>query len=151
MPTLVYNCAYMPSICLNMKHRWGSVPDAGTAMFFHRDLDPKRTKARRDGVCPDNWLRTRTAEGRPCPETDQPQWSGYLQGPTRDDTRSKVGPVDAMLSRKLDKNGNPSTTLNRLATYEDVHSVDADNVPTVERVWTEYGAVMSCEEFPAAS
>ena len=95
MPTMVYNCAYMPSICKNIKNYLGSLPVAGQEHTFHYDRDPqhansrkKRKDTRRDAVCPDNWIRDR------CPESDQPDWTGYINDGT------KFGPYKALLLRK---------------------------------------------------
>ncbi|KAL2020526.1 hypothetical protein VTK56DRAFT_8326 [Thermocarpiscus australiensis] len=77
MPTIVYNCAYMPAICKNVKNYLGSLPVVGQERVFHfnRDMEakPKRKDTRRHGVCPGDWVHN----GR-CPEQDQPAWTGYL-------------------------------------------------------------------------
>ncbi|KAK3896685.1 hypothetical protein C8A05DRAFT_20393 [Staphylotrichum tortipilum] len=95
MPTMVYNCAYMPSICKNIKKYLGSLPVAGQEHTFHYDRAPqhansrkKRKDTRRDAVCPDNWIKGR------CPELYQPDWTGYINDGT------KFGPYKALLLRK---------------------------------------------------
>ncbi len=98
MPTMVYNCAYMPAICKNIKKYLGSMPVAGQEHTFHYDRESgtannkKRSKARRDAVCPDDWIK----ESGKCPESDQPDWTGYLT--TAPGT--KYGPYAPLIPRK---------------------------------------------------
>lgn len=125
-PVLVYNCAYMPSICNNIKKYLGSLPT--TPVTFHADFDlraPKfrpaksRKDTRREAVCPSNWITTnKKANGDwRCPESDQPKWTGYTNW---ESGGVKKGPFDALLSQKeKDGAGNPVTNPNRLATKGD--------------------------------
>ncbi|KAK4033978.1 hypothetical protein C8A01DRAFT_19143, partial [Parachaetomium inaequale] len=96
MPTMVYNCAYMPSICKNVEKYLGPFPVSGQEKVFHTDRDPNtgirsRPAARRHAVCPSSWNNN----GR-CPEQDQPAWTGYT---TQEGRLHKVGPMPGLLSR----------------------------------------------------
>ncbi len=97
MPTMVYNCAYMPAICKNVKKYSGYLPVAGQERTFHYDRDlnvakaRKRLTARRKAVYPDDWIKE---PGR-CPESDQPDWTGYLN-----EVGTKFGPYKALMLRK---------------------------------------------------
>ncbi len=96
MPTMVYNCAFMPSICNNIENWLGYLPVSGKESVFHMDYQKdgtpaskKRLNVRRNTVCRSTWIQN----GR-CPEDDQPEWSGYeSQSPYR-----RIGPIPAVLS-----------------------------------------------------
>ncbi|KAL2018130.1 hypothetical protein VTK56DRAFT_1260 [Thermocarpiscus australiensis] len=125
MPIIVYNCAYMPAICKNIKKHLGSLPVAD---------------ARREAVCPNSWIRD---PGR-CPESDQPDWTGYLSKAS-----TKFGQYKALLQQTTDANGNTITSHNRLA--EKTIVLDNVNGQPVQRTkWTALGAIMTCDEFSAA-
>lgn len=98
MPTMVYNFAYMPAICMNVKKYLSYLPIAGEEYTFHYDIDPqnaksikKRKDTRREAVCPDNWIRE---PGR-CPESDHPDWTGYISR-----VGTKFGPYKTLLHGK---------------------------------------------------
>ncbi|RKU44300.1 hypothetical protein DL546_004410 [Coniochaeta pulveracea] len=115
-PTIVYNCAYMPSICKTVNRYLGSLPGAGNERLFHMDINKPRKDARRAVSCPDSWIKDADADGRVprCPETDQPQWTGYVSGDT-----SPHGPYPALLSGNPPNPKKPEEpNFNRLGRYE---------------------------------
>ena len=140
-PTLVYNCHFMPSICKNVQNHIGYLPNAGSEVTYHLDTWSQRGRQRGNAVCPSGWTAQSRANGNwRCPEDDQPSWQGYSpQG-------QKIGPTKAVLSRKVGENGQPSNSHNRLAQL--TKRLDTQTGAVTE-VWREYGALMTCDEFPA--
>lgn len=138
-PTIVYNCAYMPSICNNVRKFIGHLPVRGTPYILHYDPDPFRNSARRNGACGSDWVNTKV-NGQPrCPERDQPKWTGYKGN-------EKHGPYDAEIHPSDD-----GKFLNRLSSSWVKINVDEKGAIEETIVWDDYGAVMSCDEFPLAS
>lgn len=83
-PKLVYNCAYVPSLCKNVQQYLG-VGVTTTTLHYDRlrpadSRDDSRDQARRDTVCDGGWIDRRRTDGLAgpgsgrCPEADQPYW-----------------------------------------------------------------------------
>ncbi|KAK2736011.1 hypothetical protein FQN57_000904 [Myotisia sp. PD_48] len=124
-PTLVYNCAQAPSLCKTA----GNYLGAGvTTATLHYDNNAIRKTARRDDSCPGNWIDTHD-----CPAPDQPQWKGKGR-----DHFSNV-----IMWR--DKNG--VVDRNRIADHSTKRLADG----TEKDIYRFAGAIMSCDEWPAAS
>ncbi|KAJ6787084.1 hypothetical protein PWT90_10737 [Aphanocladium album] len=143
--TLIYNCAYMPSICKNVKAYLGSLPVAGSERTFHVDADTSRRTIRGNAVCPRSWTSTSRAgvrNTRRCPESDQPQWTAY-----RADQSAATGPFDAELVTLPDNDRNPN--FNRIGVSYIEISIDDKGQQIQEQKWTQHDVVMSCDEFPA--
>ncbi|KAI9798404.1 MAG: hypothetical protein M1833_004798 [Piccolia ochrophora] len=74
IPTLIYNCAKMPSICKNVGKRYPmaggllSLPNGKRYLELNWDTDKARTKARGAAACGNNWKAR-----HPCPEPGQPE------------------------------------------------------------------------------
>lgn len=145
-PKLVYNCALVPALCKNARNYLG-----GTTGQFHYDAfrtpakrdgagkkKPSRVDARRGQACPSSWI-----EFHKCPEDDQPDWTW----------QSASGQMQPFVKAELYRYKDGTTHKNRLAKVEEVQVMD-DSTPTglrTEYKSTPYGAVLSCDEFPAAS
>ncbi|KAJ3493595.1 hypothetical protein NLG97_g4636 [Lecanicillium saksenae] len=143
-PTLVYNCAFMPSICRNVKQFLGSLPTAGSEVTFHADRSGSRKQARRMQACPKGWANTRIAGVPRCPHADQPDWTGYFT-----DNATKNGPFRAKIHPTISDKGIESA--NRLARSWQRIRFNQDGSYEKSIEWFDYGAIMSCDEFPAAT
>ena len=149
-PKLVYNCALVPALCKNARNYIG-----GATAQFHYDAfrtankrsqaggtqKPSRVDARRDKACPLNWL-----DFHPCPEGDQPGWTWQSE-------KGAALVLRPLVTAELYKYKDGTTHKNRLAKVKEVQVMD-DKEPTGLRTEfdsTPYGAVFSCDEFPAAS
>ncbi|EEY19830.1 hypothetical protein VDBG_05939 [Verticillium alfalfae VaMs.102] len=144
-PKLVYNCNLVPALCKNARNYLGG----GTTSQFHfdafrvqkkrdagRNAKKSRVDARRDESCPTSWINN----GR-CPEGDQPDWTWKSGGQINPFVKAQMHVEDGVQHR------------NRLAKVEEVRVADT-NEPLGYRVETQstpYGAILSCDEFPAAS
>lgn len=142
-PTLVYNCAYMESICKNVVKYLGYLPTRANPTIMHFDPDSNRKKARRGAACPDKkpgWANILKDDGTPrCPEPDQPKWIAYVMD-------AKQGPFDAEIHPV------PETqSYNRLSSSWEKIDVDEKGKITETTVWDDYDTIMSCDEFPAAT
>lgn len=141
-PKLVYNCKLVPALCKTSEKYMGVGMMQGQ---FHYDAfrykDPNkatRVDARRDKACPGNWLN-----GHTCPEADQPDW-----------TWKAGGVINPKVKAELYTYRDGTTHRNRLAKVEKVWELDGDDEQApLKEVYesTPYGAVVSCDEFPAAS
>lgn len=139
-PTLVYNCAMIPSICKNAAQWLGYLPTNVGQVVMHFDPDSGRRAARNSAACPTGWASGQRADGTPqCPENDQPKWSGY------DSAGIKYGPFVA----KIHPQGASS---NRLTNRWQVITYNSQE-KRFERTahYDDYGAIMTCDEFPAAT
>ncbi|KAJ3499828.1 hypothetical protein NLG97_g9 [Lecanicillium saksenae] len=141
-PTLVWNCAYMPSICKNiMQASGGRLPTLASPWTYHFDPDNKRSGARRHSVC-DDYINLNKPDGTPnCPERDQPLWTGYKK-----DTGESTGPVVMEIIP-----GGTGVDKNRLGLSYQELTFNLDGTFTESTKWKEYGAKTSCDEFPMAS
>ncbi|KAL4937115.1 hypothetical protein ASPVEDRAFT_77909 [Aspergillus versicolor CBS 583.65] len=132
-PTLVYNCAKAPSLCKTVAKHFGGSVGTGT---YHYDADYRirqgdsgqRKSVRRNDNCPSSWI-----DGR-CPEADQPRFYAGARGF-----------ADALMYRGRNADREPDD--NRLAEEYTKRLADG-SVKTMHR---EIGAVLSCDEWPAAS
>jgi hypothetical protein len=115
----------MPAICKNLNTK-----------TLHFDMDPKRKKLRRRHC--DGWVRRRVNGRYQCPMSDQPATWKFTQ---RDGTSCTV---DTEMWH--DSNGNQHQS--RLGFQETVY--DANGQP-MGVGWRQYGAIMSCEEWPPAT
>ena len=78
IPTLVYNCAIVPSLCQTAEHAGrlgaatGNYPHGQEA--FGWDPNSNRKSSRRKNACPDNWKKKSKLDpdGHACPEDNQP-------------------------------------------------------------------------------
>ncbi|KAH8895966.1 hypothetical protein GQ53DRAFT_854268 [Thozetella sp. PMI_491] len=147
-PKLVYNCRLVPALCKNA----GNYLGGGTTSQFHYDAfrtkrgadgnkKTTRVDARRDQACPSNWIN-----GDRCPEDDQTDWTW----------QSPVGvalEIRPFVKAELYKYKDGTTHKNRLAKVVEVDVPDEDNPLITHKEYhsTPYGAVFSCDEFPAAS
>lgn len=144
-PTMVYNCAFMPTICKNIKQFAGSLPIAGSEWTFHFDPVKARANTRRGHACPKGWVHKLKPDNTPrCPEPDQPDWVGYEHGNT-----AKHGPYRPKIHPGRDKQ--LKDTFNRLAKSWQRIRFNKDGTYEKSIEWHDYGAVMSCDEFPAAT
>jgi hypothetical protein len=123
-PTLVYNCAHAPSLCKTVNKYWAS---AGITTTLHYDANQERKAARRRQSCPDDWVETNG-----CPESDQPQW------------KAEGRPTLTDVVMWHDKDGVPD--VNRIADKSTKRDRNGNEIP----VYRFAGAVMSCDEWPAA-
>ncbi len=83
-PTLIYNCAFMPVICQNIKTNNGYLPTAGQERTYHADFEASRKDTERNAVCTGYVDRLLPDGSHRCPETTQPQWQGFVQGTVED-------------------------------------------------------------------
>lgn len=96
-----------------------------------------RHAARRDQVCPTNWI-----EGHQCPEPDQPEHFWYYITNKKEFNQRKI----QMMQRKQ-QNG-PQTQ--DPAQFGQV-KISYDLEGNIKETWSEIGAKFSCDEWPAAS
>ncbi|KAH0421493.1 hypothetical protein CcaCcLH18_13391 [Colletotrichum camelliae] len=141
-PALVYNCHIVPALCKNVRQYLGQ--DVSTATLHYDGLAARKIRRRKES-CPGSWIETpltgRLAgpvAGQRCPERDQPDWR-YQNNGVSHAAVPAVMYVDP-------KNG--ETDINRLATMElELDKADGTLKPT----YTKLDAVLSCDEWPAAS
>ncbi|KAK2759212.1 hypothetical protein CKAH01_16719 [Colletotrichum kahawae] len=141
-PTLVYNCHIVPALCKNVRQYLGQ--DVSTATLHYDGLAARKIRRRKES-CPGSWIETpltgRLAgpvAGQRCPERDQPDWR-YQNNGVAHAAVPAVMYVDP-------KNG--ETDINRLATMKlELDKADGTLKPT----YTKLDAVLSCDEWPAAS
>lgn len=129
----------MPSICNNVRNYIGHLPVRGTPYTLHFDKDDSRRKARRNAACGGDWANTLVDGKMRCPEPDQPKWTGYKRS-------EKHGPYDAEIHPSED-----GDFYNRLSSSWIKIDIGENGEVTETTVWDDYGAVMSCDEFPLAS
>ena len=72
IPTLVYNCILVPSLCNNIAQLQPNAPAGNSIGTFGWDPNVKRKKTRRRTRCPENWKRTPKGARR-CPQSNQPE------------------------------------------------------------------------------
>lgn len=138
-PTLVYNCAFMPSVCNNVKDWLGYLPTTARPVKMHLDANKPRATLRRREVCPGGWVHVPKADGSlRCPQLGQPKWTGYNTDGVR------FGPFEP----RIHVNG---VSRNRLAKRWQRVRFNADGTYTTTVHWQDLGAIMSCDEFPAAT
>ena len=137
VPTLVYNCAKMPSICNNVHANGGSyqLTDlgnslkgrlvTGTYVTLHVDPDSTRGTARRAQSCPSNWKQNHV-----CPET----------GTGGRDPQPLVVPEPFNVGGRTVSTGFVGEALN--AAGFDYHILDPSGALT--------GMAWTCDEFPPA-
>lgn len=144
-PTLVYNCRNVAGLCNNVKEYLGSGVSTKT---LHYDANDDRVNLRRGSVCPTSWIDQVRLDGtNRCPEPSQPLWKFQkcirrVGGECKawEDHRSGQDPV-----MWEDKSGVQSN--NRLAKREVLINAKGE----VTEKYTKMGAVLSCDEWPAAS
>ncbi|KAH8885880.1 hypothetical protein GQ53DRAFT_828591 [Thozetella sp. PMI_491] len=131
-PKLVYNCYLVASLCKNAVAYLGA---GVTTATFHFDKNKQRNDERRNGDwgsgCDSKWIDRHT-----CPEGDQPNWWFEKDGAV------SQGPLAPRLSER-----GGETSKNRLGWFRTEY--DENMQPTDH--WFDYGAIFSCDEFPAAS
>ena len=94
MPTMIYNCAFMESICNDIGNFLaGGLPVLGKESVFHYDYSKdgttnKTSEVRRTALCPQGWIR-----GGRCPEDDRPSWFACDRNNKR-----RIGNISAVLS-----------------------------------------------------
>jgi hypothetical protein len=127
-PTLIYNCALMPSICRNVANWVGTNPARQLPRNFHLHASTgTHTADRRDNSCPDDWKETHV-----CPEPNQPQSRGWWRKPAG--VRNTYSfPSTAKLIPSI--HGNPF--INEIA----MNLINDDSA----------GLAYTCDEFPPAS
>jgi len=147
-PTLVYNCYFVPALCKNV----AQYLQGGTTGTFHYDRDKARKTCRRGQSCPDRtWILTPRIDapgpealyGHRCPEADQPGtfWYSIYK---KDGPLELTSQADVTIFRKDD-----IPDKNRIGTKGPAkRPADADDVVTY--TYTKTGAILSCDEFPAA-
>jgi hypothetical protein len=153
-PTLVYNCNNVPALCKNVRAFLG----AATTATMHFDVERQRDDLRRAQSCPRTWISTPRANGaNRCPEPDQPQWK-WMKCLRRKATRAgepkgeclqweNHGPVDAVMFQTTDSEGVTTIDNNRLA---EKLPPKVDTNGNVVQKYSKLGAVLSCDEWPAA-
>ncbi|KAK6535008.1 hypothetical protein TWF281_006306 [Arthrobotrys megalospora] len=140
MPTLVYNCAKMPSICKNVRNYLGGQ----TIAAFHYDREGTRNKSRRQINCPGNWMNT-----HPCPEVDQPV---YYIGSSPAQSTSVTMSVSYSEITVIPGQSTITTAITdakRLASIVPPINVGGGAQPLP--VYEAIPLIMSCDEFPPAS
>lgn len=138
-PMVVYNCAYMPSICRTIVRFSGTLPSVESPWTYHYDNDGVRNDARRSAACGNYVSRRRADNSRQCPEPNQPAWVGYKRG-----SKTPYGPYSMELKENVDNDAR------LVVSYQEL-SFDAAGTVTTESKFKEYGAKASCDEFPLAS
>lgn len=67
VPTLTYNCAIVPALCLNVAQLRPGAENGGHNEVFGWDPDKMRKIRRREKACPSNWKKKTI-----CPASNQP-------------------------------------------------------------------------------
>lgn len=129
MPTLVYNCHNLPSICLNLRQRQGS-----ENRVYVFDGETKRKAERRKFACQAGWTnqpRPGTPGPYRCPGVNQPNL--VADGLPRDPI------VMFQDGSSVNHNRLPRTSI----------KIEADGTQTT--VYHPLGVILSCDEFPPAT
>ncbi len=140
-PTLVYNCKNVPALCNNVGQY---LPAGVNTRTLHYDSSPQRVGKRRDTICPTGWTDNQINGQDRCPAANQPQWR-YAK--LESSGRTFAGPLDIEMYRGSDNIISP----NRLAKKEENRKLQDDGQWITETKYYKYGAVLSCDEWPAAS
>jgi hypothetical protein len=145
IPTLVYNCAWMLSICKNARRYMGV--STTTTFVYDRLKGPgnknSRSDTRRNTACPGGWMTQRRADGTPrCPEDLQPGF--YSENPLRNNVN---GPAQSLLWINS-TTGLPDPQLRQMGLVTTVGPTVQGGLTT--QTWRKVGAMFTCDEFPAA-
>ena len=112
---------------------------------------------RRKTVCPSSWIDTIPLD-RPhqCPMPNQPKWFSKKCAKTKPNSSeckadgwvNVDGPEDPVMYQTTDKNGVVTIDKNQMARKRT--EVDFNSGSVVSTKYSKVGAVMSCDEWPAA-
>lgn len=155
-PTLVYNCKYVPALCNNVRAYLGVTGPTASMSGLHYDSNGARVSKRRKTVCleGENWIEQMTNGRNRCPEPDQPSSWKYKKC-TKHDKNNRClrwengdAPQETLMLQTTDPTtGAVTIDKNQLAKKG---AVKYNQDGTSTQKYLKMGAVMSCDEWPAA-
>ncbi len=122
-PTVVYNCKWLPTLCLNAVAYLGAGNNGPVS--FHYDRTSERATRRRDHACSHGW-----ADDHCTNLVGLPDWYTDMDGGARAYHAKQACAKDP-----------------KRYYYEKANEFDEDSDPKLART----GAIASCDEFPTAT